>query len=651
MKTNKMLWMGLLSTMMLGSCADNDENSQWTDPNQVQFTASIQGLVTKATDDAWEEGDQIGIFMKDAAAEWSAAGTQNVAYTTDAAGALSPAGTVIYYPSEDATVDFMAYYPYTAGLGGTTYNVNVATQTSQSAIDLLYADNAKGVQKADGNVVLNFSHKLAKVVFNIVPDGVTITESDLGSLTVALQNVNTTAAFDLATGTLGSAAGQANVNMLVDATAKTAEAIILPGDGPIEVAFTFNGETKTGTMDTPSFAAGSKYTYNVSLSMGDAENAVHFGNATITDWTDVPGNEIDINFDGEGGGDEPIEAVKVTDDQPFTGLDDNGQGNFTIKDVTLPSDLSYVWKWDEGSNESRSWRYMKASAYLNETNYESESWLISPALDLTEVTSPVLTFSHAVNYAKGTAQTALTLWVTEAATENWQQITITNYPTSDSWTVVPSGDIDLSAYAGKTIKIGFKYTSTASAASTWEVMDVKVASSNGGGTDPEPTPGENLLTNPGFEDWTATLPTAWDNASYNTGEIVKETTIKHGGNNSLRQTSESGTNKVQQEVAIEGGKTYQISYWFLDNDTKASSRYWFAIVDASNKTITDLNDQIQQQDYSSDSADWQHVEIEFTAPANAAKLRYEVRTYRNMDSNEAGGYIYYDDMSLVEVTK
>ena len=141
MKANKMLWIGLFSTMVLGSCADNDENSQWTDPNQVQFTASIEGLVTKAVDNAWEDGDQVGIFMKDAAAEWSAAGTQNVAYTTDANGVLSPAGTVIYYPSEDATVDFMAYYPYTAGLSGTTYNVNVATQTSQSAIDLLYAES------------------------------------------------------------------------------------------------------------------------------------------------------------------------------------------------------------------------------------------------------------------------------------------------------------------------------------------------------------------------------------------------------------------------------------------------------------------------------------------------------------------------------
>lgn len=167
--------------------------------------------------------------------------------------------------------------------------------------------------------------------------------------------------------------------------------------------------------------------------------------------------------------------------------------------------------------------------------------------------------------------------------------------------------------------------------------------------EPEPEPGINLLTNPGFEDWTSELPTAWDNATYNTGEIVKETSIKHGGNNSLRQTSASGTNKIQQEVAITAGKKYRISYWFLDNDTKASSRYWFAMVGSDGKTINDINKQIQQSDYSADNAEWQQVTIEFTAPAGTVKMRYEVRTYRNMDSNEAGGYIYYDDMELVEI--
>ena len=74
----------------------------------------------------------------------------------------------------------------------------------------------------------------------------------------------------------------------------------------------------------------------------------------------------------------------------------------------------------------------------------------------------------------------------------------------------------------------------------------------GEGGDPEPI-GENLLINPGFEDWTGELPMGWDN-KYNTGEIVKEVTIKHSGNNSLRQKSQTGTNKIQQEVAVEGGK-------------------------------------------------------------------------------------------------
>lgn len=84
----------------------------------------------------------------------------------------------------------------------------------------------------------------------------------------------------------------------------------------------------------------------------------------------------------------------------------------------------------------------------------------------------------------------------------------------------------------------------------------------GEGGDPEPI-GENLLINPGFEDWTGELPMGWDN-KYNTGEIVKEVTIKHSGNNSLRQKSQTGTNKIQQEVAVEGGKKYRLSYWFLD---------------------------------------------------------------------------------------
>ena len=160
----------------------------------------------------------------------------------------------------------------------------------------------------------------------------------------------------------------------------------------------------------------------------------------------------------------------------------------------------------------------------------------------------------------------------------------------------------------------------------------------GEGGDPEPI-GENLLINPGFEDWTGELPMGWDN-KYNTGEIVKEVTIKHSGNNSLRQKSQTGTNKIQQEVAVEGGKKYRLSYWFLDNDPKARSRYWFALVDEAGKTVNDLNSEIQQSAYSVDNSEWQQVEIEITLPKNVVKIRYELRTYRGGDEQGTdGGYI------------
>lgn len=169
-----------------------------------------------------------------------------------------------------------------------------------------------------------------------------------------------------------------------------------------------------------------------------------------------------------------------------------------------------------------------------------------------------------------------------------------------------------------------------------------------GGDTPQPSV-TNLLVNPGFEDWTDKLPAGWD-SRYNTGEILKETTIKHSGNNSLKQKSEDGTNKIQQEVEVVGGNKYRISYWFLDNDPKARSRYWFALVGADGKTVNELNEVIQQSTYSEDNPEWQQVKIEITIPSNVVKMRYEVRTYRGADEKgTGGGYIYYDDMELVEI--
>lgn len=643
MKISNLLYMGALSTLALMSCTNNDDNSEWYGSEGIVFTTAIQSRVSGNT---WNANDEVGIYMMNAGSGIEAATAQNKKYIAQTNGTLTAApGNGIYLP-ESGNVDFIAYYPYTTSVSGNKLAVNVSDQSNPAAIDLIYSNGTKGVAATTATTIsLGFTHQLTKVTLNVTKDETIETLNGLG---VNIKGVSTEGEFNLADGTLTATAGTNNkdVAMYIDAqgTTATATAIILPtaastDQTSLNLTFNLNGQSFTHTIsDASIFEKGTNVSFNANLSINNGKPVVTVGNATINNWTEKPGGDINVDFDG---GTQPGGETVVLDESFAT-----GQGSFTIDNKQLPNgEGSFVWNLGSFNDD----KFMKASAYIGGTKYASESWLVSPPVDLSQATTATLTFDHAHNYA-GTAEEEFTLWATETSADNWQQLTIDKYGSGFKFT---TATIDLSAYAGKTIKFAFKYISTTDAAGTWEIKNVKVvANGEGGGTvdpEPEPEPGINLLTNPGFEDWTNTLPTAWDNKTYNTGEIVKETSIKHGGNNALRQTSTNETNKIQQEVAITAGKKYKISYWFLDNDTKASSRYWFAMVGSDGKTINDINKQIQQNDYSTDNAEWQQVTIEFTAPAGTVKMRYEVRTYRNMDSNESGGYIYYDDMELVEI--
>lgn len=118
----------------------------------------------------------------------------------------------------------------------------------------------------------------------------------------------------------------------------------------------------------------------------------------------------------------------------------------------------------------------KATAYVSSsaTNYAAEAWLISPAIALTGYDNIRLTFDHALNYFAdiATAQQEATVWVRPAGGE-WSALAPA-YPSALSWTYVGSGDLDLSAYAGQTIEVGFRYTSTAAKAGTWEIKNFRV---------------------------------------------------------------------------------------------------------------------------------------------------------------------------------
>ena len=487
MKILNLLYMGALSTLALVSCTNNDDNSEWYGSEGIVFTTAIQSRVSGNT---WNANDEVGIYMMNAGGTIDAATAQNKKYIAQTNGTLTAAsGNGIYLP-ESGRVDFIAYYPYTTSVSGNKIAVNVSDQSKPAAIDLIYSNGTKGVAATtSSNISLTFTHKLSKMTINVSKDA---TIETLNGLTIDMNGISTEGEFNLGNGTLTATAGtnQKDVAMNVNAEGTTATAIILPtaastDQTAVTLKFNLAGKSYTYTLtDASIFEEGKNVTFNANLSINNGKPVVTVGTATIEDWTEKPGGDINVDFDSEV---QPGKETVVLDESFAT-----GQGNFTIKDKQLPEGGSYVWKHDAGTTTGGTpYYYMKASAFISGAK-ASESWLISPEVDLSTATTATLSFMHIINHA-GDMKTQQTLWVTETSTENWQQVAIPNYPAGNNWDKVSSGNIDLSAYAGKKIKFAFKYVSTTAAAATWEVYDVKViANGEGGGTvtpEPDPEPG------------------------------------------------------------------------------------------------------------------------------------------------------------------
>ena len=119
---------------------------------------------------------------------------------------------------------------------------------------------------------------------------------------------------------------------------------------------------------------------------------------------------------------------------------------------------------------------MKASAYVNKTNYASESWLVSPKFDCTNATALTLSFSEAANFFKSAENVSAytSVKVKEVGTDTWTDLTLSARASGTNWTFADGITADLSAYVGKKMQIAFVYTSSAELAGTWEVKNFEL---------------------------------------------------------------------------------------------------------------------------------------------------------------------------------
>ena len=185
----------------------------------------------------------------------------------------------------------------------------------------------------------------------------------------------------------------------------------------------------------------------------------YFGQAGLRD-----SNGTEADFVLEGGVTPPPPGTMI-----FSETFASGQGNFTIQDVVLPSELTFVWQ------HAPAYSCMKASSYVGQA-YAAESWLVSPSIDLSSVSDATLKFDQAVNYAS--PQGALKMMIStnyngDVTTAAWNELNIDQWPAGNNWTFINS-TANLANYVGQAVTIAFKYTSTNSTSATWEVKNFVV---------------------------------------------------------------------------------------------------------------------------------------------------------------------------------
>jgi len=345
-KLFRLLLVPVLAVGLITSCSTDHQNDLGYGKDHklnAQFTAGIAS--SRVTGNNWDKEDVIGIYAVNSGQELAADAIYkgNSKYTTvseSGTGDFSPASDndAIIFEKEGNKLDFIAYYPYQATVTDYKLAIDVSDQSKLSKIDYLYSNNAKGHNRENKEVPLQFKHQLTQLVLNITGDS---DLGDLATLKLAAEGFVPTGSLNLKDGIVTVEGADAKVLNLTATKADagvTMRAIVLPGQNMKNTSFVFdlNGmKFKAWIPEDLVLESNARVTYKVELSTDGSVLASPTG--TIEDWTDVEGGEVILEPEGETPSEE---GITVDDADKELSFDANAAEK--IVNVKAPESLAWT---------------------------------------------------------------------------------------------------------------------------------------------------------------------------------------------------------------------------------------------------------------------------------------------------------------------
>lgn len=280
----KRLLLSLFVASAMISCTKTEELTGTEGPQEIKLSAGVIAMETKAiiSGSAFADNTVIGLYgMKKDVTDWTTPYFNNKGTKVVAGGGITFDPEKIYYPQDDKSVVFYAFYPNgTPTNNGTNAPTVVYDLTQQD--DILWATVETGTLSNHAEKTLQFAHKLAQINFK-VKAGEGFTPGVTNVTNIEIKNTNTTATLNIETGVLAFT-NLANLTaftgtQLIEsaATATAFGTVMIQPEALYTITVTAGGIEYEKTLTAP--AAGEAKTVTLTfLATGvDAK-------AAITDW-------------------------------------------------------------------------------------------------------------------------------------------------------------------------------------------------------------------------------------------------------------------------------------------------------------------------------------------------------------------------------